>query len=127
MLHILVVCTSSKDRSPALCQYLNANYPKHEYRHAGINKYFCSLHKTHYIELDDLKWTDLIIYCERVHLDRTTNLFMEEFTNRNIPVLRDNNFLVLSCGEYVPNSPLAEDWLTKAEDMIRMNIREFAH
>lgn len=126
-MRVLAICTSSKDRSPALVKYLTVNYPQHEYRHAGINKYFCSLHETHYITLDDLKWADLIIYAERVHLDRTTNLFMEEFTRRSITVLETNNFLVLNCGEYKADSPLAEDWLTKAEDMIRMNIREFSH
>jgi len=124
---ILIVCTSAKDRSPALIKYLSANYPKHEYRCAGINKYFCGQHGTHYIELDDMKWADLIIYAEQIHLERTTNLFYGEFISRKIPALRDNNFLVLNCGEYKPDSPLGEDYLTKAEDKIRMNIREFSH
>lgn len=124
---VLIICTSAHDRSPALANYLFNLYPQHQYKYAGINKYFCSQHNSHYIELKDLKWADLIIYAERVHLDRTTNLFMEEFTHRQIPVLETNNYLVLNCGEYKKDSPLAEDWLTKAEDMIRLNIREFSH
>lgn len=66
---ILFVCTSNKDRSPALEKYFTDNYPEHEFKSAGVNKYFTGKHGTHYLTVEDILWADLLVTAERVHLD----------------------------------------------------------
>lgn len=66
-MNILFVCTSNKDRSPALETHFRVNHPKHEYRSAGINSWFTKKHGTHHVTSDDIRWADAIIYAEDIH------------------------------------------------------------
>ena len=69
-MNVLFVCTSNKDRSPALVEYFKAAYPIHEYRSAGLNKYLCcKKHLTHYLSADDIEWANLVVFGEKIHVD----------------------------------------------------------
>lgn len=45
-MNILFICTSNKDRSPALQEYFSIIYPQHAFKSAGVNKYFTKKHGT---------------------------------------------------------------------------------
>lgn len=125
--NVLMVCTSNKDRSPALENYFKETHPNYEYRSAGINKYFCEKKGTHLINEDDIIWADLLVFAEDVHLkvvcerykahtpipngsrhDRGSISFDDE------KVKKDLKFIVLNCGDYKQGC-IGEDYLTKAE------------
>lgn len=110
-LNILFLCTSNKDRSPVLEQYFCANYPKHSYRSAGINKYFCEKKKTHYLTDEDIQWADLIVYAENIHLEVIQKKF-------SVPTKHLVNGVILNCGEYSQGC-IGEDYLTKAEEKLK--------
>lgn len=129
---ILFICTSNTDRSPALEKYFSSVYPQHEYRSAGINKYFCTQKGTHYLTQDDIDWTDLIVFAEHIHLKVTANNYgflghlYDEYENsllisgnKNYPdsyIITDTkkSLTVLNCGNY-QKGVLSDDYLTCAE------------
>ena len=124
--NVLTVCTSAKDRSPALVNYLSEVFPNYEYRCAGINKYFCEKKGTHLISKEDIEWADLIILAEDVHLkvvkerfNGTTNVLWSGnisfgWFDNNGKFEKHSKFIVLNCGEYTQGC-IGEDYLTKAE------------
>lgn len=136
--NVLIVCTSNKDRSPALQEYLGMVFPDHEYRSAGINEYFCQKKGTHLITVDDVFWADLIVFAEDVHLKVTCDRFggHTPIPNGNprhkgsivfgqspsdkglIKLEKHAKFIVLNCGEYKQGC-IGEDYLTKAEMLLK--------
>ncbi len=108
---ILFVCTSGKDRSPALEKYFRAVYPMHEYRSAGVNKYFTVKHGTHYLTPEDIKWAGLIICAEFIHYQ----IILRDFGACGFA---EKYLLSLELGEY-REGQLAEDYLVNAEEKLR--------
>lgn len=129
--NILFVCTSNKDRSPALEAYFKAIYPTHSYHAAGINKYYCGLKGTHLINEDDIKWCDVIVFAEDVHLKVVCERFKAHtpipngYPHNSGSIIFDLStqekhakFIVLSCGDYQQGC-VGEDYLTKAELVLK--------
>jgi predicted protein tyrosine phosphatase len=110
-MNILFVCTSNKDRSPALEKYFRANYPWHKYRSAGVNMYFCYKKGTHLITLEDVNWSDVIVFCEDIH---------EVVTKRMFGLMYDHlgPTVILNLGEY-KQGDVGEDYLMRAEERLR--------
>ena len=112
MKKIIFICTSNKDRSVALVEYFSERFPSHEYRSAGINKYFTTKKGTHYLTEDDIKWADKIIFAEQIHYDvfiRNFGWVSEGLGSRSF---------ILNAGEYKQGC-VGEDYLTKAEFAIK--------
>lgn len=105
---ILFICTSNSDRSIALAEYFSVNYPNHEYRSAGINKYFTGKKGTHYLTQEDIEWADLVVFAEQIHSFITFNKFTVLHKDRT----------TLSLGEYKQGN-IAEDYLTRAEEHLK--------
>lgn len=104
-MNVLFICTSNKDRSPALENYFREVYPQHQYRSAGVNKYFTKTKGTHYLTEADLAWADLVVYCEYIH---------NSIVNRDFNQGLIYGFVILNLGEY-KQGQVGEDYLTKAE------------
>ena len=104
----LFICSSSKDRSPALVNYFKEVYPLHSYKNAGVNKYFTAKHKTTYLSQDALDWADLIVFAEPIH---------HQVASKNFE-LENKQHVILSCGEYAQGC-LNDDYLTKAEEILK--------
>ena len=134
-MNILFICTSNKDRSPALEAYFRDNYPQHEFRSAGINKYFCEKKGTHYITMEDLEWVDsklgFMVFCEQIHFDvffklfPAHNLTQPETYYKFIPRGEKTHelkipYIILGFGEYLQGFVL-DDSMVKAE--IKINKR----
>lgn len=111
---ILFVCTSNKDRSPALEVYFSEVYPDHQYRSAGVNEYFTGKHGTHYLTVDDIRWADIIVYAEDVHYD----VACEKFPGTGIGF---KDCLVLRLGEY-REGQLGEDYLMAADGKLSKHL-----
>ncbi len=107
--HVLVICTSGKDRSPALAAYLTDNYPQHTFSSAGINAYFCHKHGTNLLKQNDINEADILVFCEEIHEKLAFERYEFEHTQD----------IVLNCGHFFLGTPMAEDWLTKAHDKLR--------
>ena len=130
----LFVCTSNFDRSPALEKYFSDNYPQHEFRSAGINKYFCGHKGTHLIDMDDLRWANIIVWCEDIHFRIVSERFdlWRENTGNNRGTLfytdHDSRFykdekyyfqeVTLNLGTYEQGC-IGEDYLTRAEEKLK--------
>lgn len=67
--NVIFICTSNKDRSPALEKYFAENYPEHNFRSAGVNKFFTGKNDTHYLTLEDIDWADMLVCAERIHIE----------------------------------------------------------
>lgn len=114
---ILFVCTSNKDRSPALEQFFTQSWGKHEYRSAGVNRYFTSKKQTHYLTQEDLDWADLIVCSEQIHLDVIHRDFqLIKDANKKFTQI-DEYCVVLNCGDY-KQGQVGEDYLLKAENKL---------
>ena len=111
---ILFVCTSNKDRSPALEAYFSEVYPDHQYRSAGVNEYFTGKHGTHYITVNDICWADIIVYAEDVHYDVACDKFPET-------EVEFKDCLVLRLGEY-REGQLGEDYLMAADGKLSKHL-----
>jgi predicted protein tyrosine phosphatase len=128
--NILFICTSNKDRSPALQQYFEHIAPIHNYKSAGINKYFTSQKGTHLIDENDIHWADVLVFAEDVHLKVVSERFKASYNNdkiifdvkyqdKNIPQIgKSCKYIVLNCGDYTQGA-IGEDYLTKAEIVLR--------
>lgn len=108
MKKIIFICTSNKDRSPALENYFRENYPHIEYRSAGINKYFTTKKGTHFLTQEDIDWATHIVCCEPVH----ERIVIANYT------LNDKTILTLELGNYAQGH-VAEDYLTRAELILK--------
>ena len=86
-MNILFVCTSNRDRSPSLERYFRSIYPTNEYRSAGVNKWFTTKKNTHYITVDDIQWSDLIVCAEDVHHTCLTRDFKDLMVNKRVECL----------------------------------------
>lgn len=116
-MRVLFICTSNKDRSPALEKYFKDVYSHNEYRSAGVNKYFTTKKGTHYLTNEDIDWAELIIYAEDIHYDVACKNFKEE---TNI-CLKD--CITLNLGEY-KQGQIGEDYLMKAEKKIEKHLNQ---
>ena len=106
--NICYICSSNKDRSPALERYFKEVYPLHSYRSAGVNKYFTTKNNTTYLSQEALDWADLIVFAEPIH---------HQVASKNFE-LGDKQYIVLSCGEFAQGC-LNDDYLTKAEEILK--------
>ncbi len=112
---ILFVCTSNKDRSPALAKYFNEAYEAFECKSAGINRYFCAKKGTHLVTFKDLSWARFVVYCEDIHKKRTAELML--------PSKYHVTNIVLNCGEY-KQGHVGDDYIVKAENKIILKLRK---
>jgi predicted protein tyrosine phosphatase len=112
---VLFICTSNKDRSPALERYFRENYPQHEYRSAGVNRYFCWKRGTHYLTVEDIGWADLFVFAEDCHHKVAVRDFWEE-------ALAGKYIEILSLGEYSEGC-LGEDYLVRAEELLEPHLK----
>lgn len=136
MKNILFICTSNKDRSPALQQYFKENYPDYSYMSAGINKYFTTQKSTHYLKQEDLDWADLVVFAEEIHWDVVSKNFPSFYPKaiRNVNDIDDNRnnldtikkIVVLNCGNYEQGC-VGDDYLTKAEYKLRDILKNNIH
>lgn len=110
---ILFICTSNKDRSRALEQYFKDIFPDHEYRSAGVNNYFTTKHRTHYLTATDLKWATLVVYAEEIHY---------KICERDFPGVRlaAKDCRILSLGDYRN----MEDYLTAAQEKLQRHFKQ---
>lgn len=108
-LKFLFVCTSNADRSPALEKYFREIYPQHEYRSAGVNKYFTSKKGTHYLTQKDMDWADLIVFAESKHLT---------FTDRDFCISPSQATFVLDCGNYLKGN-IHQGYINCAEQKLK--------
>lgn len=113
---ILFICTSNKDRSPALQNYFKEVYPQHEYRSAGVNRYFTSKKGTHYLTQEDIDWANIIVYAEKVHWQVTHKLFPEN-------VIKYKGELVLELGNYQQGC-INDDYLMNAEIKLEKYLKD---
>lgn len=113
-MRILFICTSNKDRSPALEEYFKIVYPENKYRSAGVNKYFTTKKGTHYLTAEDIEWAELIVYAEDIHYA----LMSRDFPNVEIG---NRERIVLRLGEY-KQGQVGEDYLLKAEIILKNHI-----
>ena len=111
-MNILFICTSNKDRSPALEEYFKEVYPEHSYRSAGVNKYFTSKKGTHYLTQHDLTWADIVVYAEQIHF---------EIVNRDFRTVNYKDSINLDLGEY-KQGQIGEDYLLKADAILRPHL-----
>lgn len=129
-MNFLYVCSSNKDRSPALCDYIAAGNKQHKHKSAGINKHFCTKHKTSLITKEDVDWADVIVCMEFVHYKRMKELF--KLDEQTPDWLKNKVAIVLNNGEFTQGTSAAEDWLMRAEDKIAYYLKisdtnEFHH
>lgn len=109
-MNILFICTTAKDRSPALVKYFSANYPQHEYKCAGINNYLCKEHCTHLLTQEDVDWAHLIVCAEKIHYDKALNYMFRSDNEQQI--------VLLACGEYKAGE-INEGYLQRAEEKLK--------
>lgn len=107
---ILFVCTSNKDRSPALEKYFRDNHPENEYRSAGINNYFTEQHHTHLLTQEDIVWADMVITAELVHATYMIRNFHKLLSEKKYDVL------ILDLGDFNDNT--RENYLSIADKKV---------
>jgi predicted protein tyrosine phosphatase len=98
-MNILFVCTSNKDRSPALENHFRAILPKHQYRSAGINRYHTRRKNTRYLEKADIEWANFVVFAEPIHEKITVERFPNDIIHSTTLVLGD--YSSEKIGEYV--------------------------
>lgn len=104
-MNVLFICTSNKDRSPALEKYFREKCPQHEYRSAGVNKFHTTRKQTHYLTEDDLKWATLVVFAATIH---------KNIVERDFGGLQSNQMpVILDLGEYKPGE-VSDIYLHKA-------------
>lgn len=138
-MNILFVCTSNKDRSPALEEYFTNNYPNHSFGSAGINKYFTSKKGTTYIDEIMLPAIDIIVYAESIHRTRLHEIFESEESPVKLRYVSDKILgviakgdedgtrhdikeIVLALGNYQQGC-IAEDYLMRAEQILKPYLK----
>lgn len=111
---ILFLCTSNKDRSPALEKYFRATHPENEYKSAGINKYFTSQNKTHLVCEEDIVWADVVVAAELIHASKIILQFQKLLSEKKYAVI------ILDLGEFSEDS--RENYLLAADEKITKYI-----
>ena len=139
-LNIIFLCSSNKDRSPALEQYFTENYPHHEYKSAGMNRYFTQKKGTQYLTNELIYWANMVVFAEDIHLSVFCRDFDFKAIPRNIPGIHgfvESNFAshppsdsrmlksycILNCGHYSPDA--MDTYITKAEPIIIAAIEDY--
>ena len=113
-MNVLYICTSAQDRSVALVEYFSIAYPQHNYRCAGINKYFTKKKGTHYLTQEDWTWANLIVFCEEIHKTVACSMGLIGATSSFKDGKYDRCQTVLACGEYAQGC-IGDDYLQKAD------------
>lgn len=111
---ILFICASNKDRSPALEAHFRSKCPQHEYKSAGVNKYFTGKNKTHYLTAADIEWANLLVFAQDAHYWAAFNAFME--TN-----LLTKECEILNIQEFSSEATM-EPYLLEAEDTLKIYL-----
>lgn len=109
MKKVIFICSSNRDRSPALENRFREKYPANQYRSAGTNEYHCGKNGSHYLEQADLDWADLVVFVEEVIKEKALEKGFR---------LAGKGFLILACGEYDRDNP-NEEYLVKAEQKLK--------
>lgn len=112
--NIIFICTSGKDRSPALVSYFREVYPENLYKSAGINEYFCKKHGTNLLTQADIELADLLVYAEDIHYSVATSKFQTG----------NKEYVILNCGEYKKDSSLADDFIMKSHNKLAHHLHE---
>jgi predicted protein tyrosine phosphatase len=115
-MNILFICTSNKDRSPALEKYFRENFPIFNYKSAGINKYFTEKKGTTFLQIEHIKWANLIVYAEEIH---------QQVVYSTYPVyeiFQDKMQIVLNAGDY--NADNMEEYIERASEKITNFLNE---
>jgi len=132
---IIFICTSNKDRSPALEGYFSTVYPNYDYRSAGINKYFTTQKGTHYLTQEDLDWADLVVFAEDIHWQVVSTNFpdfypkhYEESEDRSAfeELFNSKKFkkmIILNCGNYEQGC-VGDDYILKAEVKLSVILKK---
>lgn len=94
-MNILFVCTSNKDRSPALERHFREKYPQHKYRSAGINRHHTHGKGTRLISELDVTWADFIAYAEEVHKEHVKSMFRGDIHSKTF-----FKHIILNLGDY---------------------------
>jgi predicted protein tyrosine phosphatase len=113
---VLFVCTSNKDRSPALEKYLQEKYPDHEFKSAGVNKYFCGQKGTTYLTDELLSDAELLVCAESIHAE----IIARDFHKVH---LRNTMILRLNLGEYEQGN-INQDYLERANALVGMFLQQ---
>lgn len=109
---VIFICTSNKDRSPALERYFKERYPAHEFRSAGVNHYHTKKKGTHLLTQTDIQWAKLLVFVEDVHqLIAAKDYFIDGKTSE-----------VLNAGEYDKEN--ANNYLLKAEEKLHPYLQQ---
>lgn len=129
-MNFLFVCSSNKDRSPALEKYIELTHKQHSHQSAGVNQFFCEKHNTKFVTKANIEWADVIVCMEFIHYKRIKELFNLDEEMPDWP--KKKVFIVLNNGEYKPDTSSGEDWLMRAEDRISYYLkikdnRQFPH
>jgi predicted protein tyrosine phosphatase len=109
-LNVLFICTSNKDRSPALENYFSGAYPKNNYKSAGVNKYFCGKKDTQYLTLEMLQESDVIVFAEKIHGE----IVLRDFPEFGKDETKKECICILGIGEY-EQGKVNDDYLMKAD------------
>lgn len=122
-MNVLFVCTSNKDRSPALEKYFSETYPQHTYKSAGVNKYFCGKKGTTYLSVELLSEADIIVFAEDIHYSIAKRDFSEGVSDNGMVIKytwnNKNKHLIicLNLGDYEQGN-INEDYLLRADNTI---------
>lgn len=104
-MNILFICTSNQDRSPALEKYYREKMPWHEYKSAGVNKYFTTQKKTTYITKELINWADVWVFAEKIHQDVVYREFYMAADKADRPSnLMLKKRIILDAGNYTPDT-----------------------
>lgn len=115
-MRILFICTSNKDRSPALEKYFSIVMPSYRFFSAGVNAYFCKKHQTHFVTEDNIKFdADFIVFAEDIHLQVLESRYGKIFGVDDGKI----HYFILNAGEF--KEPYGEDYLQRAH--LKLNER----
>jgi len=114
-MNVLFICTSNKDRSPALEEFFKHHFPNNSYRSAGVNKYFTAKKGTHYLTIEDIEWANLIVYAEPIHY----TIADRDFKATKVGF---KDCLTLNLGEYTQGH-VGEDYLLRALVQIEKHLK----
>ena len=117
-MNVLFICTSNKDRSPALEVYFRMVFPQHQYKSAGINKYFCEKKGTNYLTYEMLREANVVVFAEDIHASVVKRDFPDIVQDR---VRR--SILTLNLGDYEQGS-IGEEYLTKAYLKLKLTLNK---
>ena len=126
-LKIIFICTSNRDRSPALERYIKEIEPSHEYKSAGVNEYFCKKNGTHLVTKEDIEWADILVFAEDIHFKIVKEKFDGDCISNEILIFSKLQnyrklFTILNSGDY-QQGDVSEEYLTKSEYKIKLAMK----